>query len=278
LRSWFRLSVLVLVMLGLAPSAVAAPKVTPLRQAHAHNDYLHERPLFDALDHGFTSVEADIYLVGDQLLVAHDPEDLRPERTLQSLYLEPLRQRVLDGNGSVYPGHDVGFQLLIDIKSVGEATYTKLDEVQRDPRYAFLFTHYVQGAVQPGAVTAVVSGNRPRLLMEQQQDRFAFYDGRITDPADLGVGADSKLVPLVSDNWTKVFTWNGVGEMPAEERAKLQRIVGDAHAAGQRVRFWATPDAPGAERVKVWKELVAAGADHINTDDLAGLEDFLRDQ
>jgi hypothetical protein len=28
-------------------------EVTPRLQAHAHNDYLHERPLFDALDQGF---------------------------------------------------------------------------------------------------------------------------------------------------------------------------------------------------------------------------------
>ena len=34
-----------------------------LERAHAHNDYEHPRPLFDALDHGFKSVEADIWLV-----------------------------------------------------------------------------------------------------------------------------------------------------------------------------------------------------------------------
>ena len=57
----------------------------PLWRAHAHNDYEHPRPLFDALDHRFGSVEADIYLVGDQLLVAHDPENLDPSRANASL-------------------------------------------------------------------------------------------------------------------------------------------------------------------------------------------------
>ncbi len=33
-----------------------------LSQAHAHDDYEHDRPLLDALEHGFTSVEADIWL------------------------------------------------------------------------------------------------------------------------------------------------------------------------------------------------------------------------
>ena len=47
--------------------------VEPLERAHAHNDYEHERPLLDALDHGFCSVEADIVLSEGELLVAHHP-------------------------------------------------------------------------------------------------------------------------------------------------------------------------------------------------------------
>ncbi len=188
-----RALLLVLTILGLlaSPATIAAAPsaVEPLRQAHAHNDYEHQRPLFDALDRGFTSVEADIYLVDGQLLVGHDPEDLRPERTLQSLYLEPLRQRVLDNQGGVYPGFD-GFQLMIDLKSTGASTYAELDRVLRDPRYKFLFAHYLHGAVRPGPVTSVVSGDRPRELMEAQDDRLAFYDGRLTNPDDLGIGAD----------------------------------------------------------------------------------------
>ncbi|WP_218022543.1 hypothetical protein, partial [Nocardia amamiensis] len=123
-----------------------------------------------------------------------------------------------------------------------------------------------------------VSGDRPQALMEQQQDQFAFYDGGIADPSHLGVGADVTLVPLVSGSWSTIFTWTGEAEMPAAERDKLHNIVDQAHAAGQRVRFWATPDAPGARREAVWRELVAADVDHISTDDLAGLEAFLREQ
>ena len=54
------------------PPAYPAPDVSPLPQAHAHNDYEHDRPLRDALDPGFTSVEADVWLVDGKLLVAHD--------------------------------------------------------------------------------------------------------------------------------------------------------------------------------------------------------------
>jgi hypothetical protein len=244
---------------------------SPLWRAHAHNDYEHPRPLLDALDHRFGSVEADIYLVGGQLLVAHDPEDLDPSRTLESLYLDPLTARVRAHRGSVYRGHRGPLQLLIDIKTEGASTYLELDRHLR--RYRHLFTTYAHGRVLPGPVTAVVSGDRAaRAPMEAQRVRRAFYDGRLTD---LGGTAPASFVPLISDNWTLNFTWRGVGAFPDAERRKLRDIVGTAHARGQRVRFWATPDLPGPARDALWGELVAADVDHLNTDDLAGLESFL---
>ncbi|GAA0462879.1 hypothetical protein Ade02nite_29500 [Paractinoplanes deccanensis] len=261
-------------LLTLAPAAAQAGGghgVRPLPRAHAHNDYEHERPLADALSHGFTSVEADIYLVGGELLVAHDPEDVVAGRTLQSLYLDPLLRRVRANHGQVYRGSRLSLQLLVDIKNTGAATYTELDRVLRS--YRSMLTTYRNGRVSTGAVTVVISGDRPRDLIAAQRVRSAFYDGR---SADLDSGAPASLIPLISDNWNNLFTWQGVGPMPAAERAKLRQFVGDAHAAGRRVRFWATPDTAGPAREAVWRELVAADVDHINTDDLAGLEAFLR--
>ena len=41
-----------------------------LPHAYAHNDYWHKRPLLDALDNGFTHVEADVYLRHSRLVVS----------------------------------------------------------------------------------------------------------------------------------------------------------------------------------------------------------------
>jgi hypothetical protein len=108
--------------------------------------------------------------------------------------------------------------------------------------------------------------------MEGQRVRYAAYDGRIPD--DLG-NSPQTFVPLVSQNWTRLFTWQGVGPMPEAEREKLREMVATARANGQRVRFWATPEAPGDTREAVWRELVAAEVDYINTDNLDALEAFL---
>ncbi|MFM9370061.1 phosphatidylinositol-specific phospholipase C/glycerophosphodiester phosphodiesterase family protein [Streptomyces sp. Da 82-17] len=257
--------------LVLPAQRAAARTENPLRRAHAHNDYLHTRPLHDALDHRFTSVEADVFLVDGRLLVAHEPSQLDPARTLESLYLDPLLARVRANAGSVYAGYDRPVQLLVDLKNEGVATYLELHARLRP--YRAMLTAYEHGRVRRGAVTVVVSGDRAaREPMAAQRVRHAFYDGRL---ADLGGPADASFIPLISDNWGNHFTWRGDGPMPAAERDKLRTIVATAHARRQRVRFWATPDQPGEARGALWSELIAADADHLNTDDLAGLEAYL---
>ncbi|WP_217807562.1 phosphatidylinositol-specific phospholipase C/glycerophosphodiester phosphodiesterase family protein [Thalassobacillus devorans] len=281
MKKWIILFMLAVVLIPFAENSASAKEggekisdeeVLPLAKAHAHNDYEHTRPLFDALQHGFTSVEADVWLVDGELRVAHDKEDVRAGRTLQSLYLEPLMGRVKQNDGAVYEGYDHEFILWIDIKSEGKSTYRAIDRQLRE--YKSMLTKYVPSGVKPGAVTVYISGNRPGALMKSQTVRYAAYDGRMSD---LGAGASSAFIPVISDNWTKHFTWMGVGPMPQEEREKLRSIVATAHSNGQKVRFWATPDQSSPAREALWKELLKAGVDFINTDDLKGLEEFLKE-
>src|SRR5262245_57707715 len=100
--------------------------VKPLAQAHAHNDYLHERPLLDALAHGVCSVEADIWLTPEGLLIGHERRELQAFRTLERLYLDPLRELAKTGSGQIYLGGPPFF-LLIDVKTEAAATYAALD-------------------------------------------------------------------------------------------------------------------------------------------------------
>lgn len=252
------------------PKAYDAPAVRALSSAHAHNDYDHRRPLQDALDRGFNSVEADVWLVDGEPRVAHDLNDAVPGRNLESLYLKPLADRVRENHGQVYQ-HGRDFQLLIDIKSDGPSTYAAIDKELQE--YRGISTAFVNGRVVKGAVTSVISGNRPLDVLQAQKLRYAGYDGRL---GDLQSGMPASLMPLVSDNWSNVFTWRGIGPMPEAERTKLHDIVVSAHHSGYKVRFWETPDTAGAAREAVWRELAAVGVDYLNTDDLHGLEDFLR--
>ena len=255
---------------SLSKSAAASPETNsppPLTRAHAHNDYEHTRPLLDALDHGFCSIEADIWLVDGKLLVAHERGKVKPDRTLQALYLDPLRERVRRNGGRLYPAGPSAI-LLIDVKSDAEATYAALRELLKE--YADMLTVFRNGGVQTNAITVIISGNRAPKTMAAESVRYAAVDGRMED---LESNAPGSLIPLVSDNWTKVFKWRWNGVMPEEARRRLGKIVTKAHAQGRKVRFWATPDKP-----EVWAALFDAGVDLINTGDLAGLQKFLLSQ
>lgn len=244
---------------------LSAEDVVPCPLAHAHNDYLHGRPLLDALDNGFCSVEADVFLVDGKLLVAHTRFGLNPERTLRSLYLDPLRERVKKNGGSVYGDGQV-LTLLIDIKSDAEATYRALDALLAE--YPEVFTHLENAQVNDRAVTAIVSGNRAIDGITADSSRYVGLDGRLSD---LESDQPAHLLPLISDHWGNHFRWRGVGEMNAEDRQKLKNVIEKAHQKNRRVRFWAAPD-----NAQGWAALKEAGVDLINTDDLPGLSQFLR--
>ena len=234
---------------------------TPLANAHAHNDYLHKRPLLDALDHGFTSIEADVFPVEGQLLVAHTFLELSKDKTLEGLYLRPLRDIAKQNGGSVY-GNGKPIILLVDIKTKGVQAYAILDSLLKS--YDDIVSSHLDGKFREKAVTIIISGDRPRAEIEKSNPRYAAIDGR---PSDLESSPPASLVPLISDNWGNHFKYRGQGEMPAAEREKLATIVKECHEQGRRIRFWATP-----ENSTLWTELQNAGVDLIGTDDLEALQ------
>ncbi|MBI5689504.1 MAG: hypothetical protein HZC55_05355 [Verrucomicrobia bacterium] len=253
--------------LGLVSAVAAAtsngePPV--LLGAHAHNDYRQKRPLRDALDHGFGIIEADIWLVEERLLVAHDRKDVNPERTLQALYLEPLRERVRQNGGRVYRGGPT-VTLVIDVKSEAGPTLVRLHPVLE--QYAEMLTEFDRTGRRERAVTVILSGNRDQAGLAAMPRRLAALDGR-REHLDSDVSVD--LVPIISENWRTLSDWNWRDPMPESVRPRLAEWVQRAHARGRLVRFWGVPDRPDA-----WEVLLAAGVDVIGSDNLGALQAFL---
>ena len=236
--------------------------------AHAHNDYEHERPLYDALACGFKSIEADIFAVGDSLFVAHNSEDIQPGRTLRSLYNEPLKNQISSNRGSVY-GNGEEIILLVDIKDDALVTYQLLDKILQE--YKNEITVFEKGTKKEKAVMVVVSGNRPFDYMQSQTTRYAGYDGRFEN---LEEEISPVFMPVLSDNWAKLFSWNGTGEMPEVEKQKLLGIAKKAKSTGYILRFWNTPNRTSEQRLAVWNELHKAGVGLIGADNLEELQQF----
>ncbi len=236
----------------------------PLIHAHAHNDYVHQRPLLNALDDGFCSVEADVYLVDGQLLVAHYRFQVRPERTLQALYLDPLRERVKKNGGRVYPAGPE-FTLLVELKSDWHTSYPVLHGMLK--QYGGMLTTFRAGVTETNAIRVIITGNRSKEMFAGESVRYAALDG---DLADLDSGLPADLIPWISGDWASQFKWRGTGPVPETDKLRLQQIVAKAHAQGRRLRFWGAPDQP-----VFWGEMLANGVDLINTDNLDGAQKFL---
>lgn len=239
-------------------------------RAHSHNDYEHNRPLFDAMDCNFKSIEADVYTVGDSLYVAHDFDKIQPGRTLRELYLEPLKNQIIQNNGSVY-GNGEEVILFIDIKDDGLKTYQNLHRILTE--YKTHLTSFAHEKKNQGSIMVVVSGNRPFEFMQSQTIRYAGFDGRMEN---LDSGISPNLMPVLSDNWAKYFSWDGTGKMPEEEKLKLMNISSKAKKQGYILRFWNTPNQTPKHRKAVWTELKNAGVGLIGADELKELHEFLK--
>lgn len=248
-----------LLLLAVAIASYSAPCAQPshytLANAHAHNDYEHTRPFHDAYELGFGSIEADVYLRDGQLYVAHDAKDIRPERTLQKLYLVPVLEKIAKNNGWPYPGRKQ-LQLLIDIKDDGPATLAALQKL--------LVTH----RQELRHVRIVVSGAMPPPDSLATQDEIFTFDGRKNLLYSKAASSHVKLVSASMLDFGKY--WDGQMPLDQEIRERLVTFIALQHAQKKLVRLWATPG--NAAGYQTLKDL---GVDYIGSDDLAGLAAFL---
>lgn len=234
----------------------------PLINAFAHNDYFHKRPLHDALDNGFTHVEADIYLRKGKLIVAHILPMLRPHNTLEKLYLKPLQDHLNDTTNTA------PMLLMIDIKSDADKTYRELEILLQ--KYEPLLSCYKNGIFQKKQLTIVLSGHKPTKQLAAKEDRIVFLDNDLLRIKKDTIATNNNMYQMASCKYSQLLKWNGKGTMPETQRQRLCEYVSMAHKQGERVRLWASP-----EKTAVWKELLSCGVDLINTDKLSRLKDFL---
>lgn len=227
-------------------------EVITVIQGHAHNDYEHKRPLFYALDNGFVSVEADIHLINEELYVSHDtPAKLDSKLTLETLYLEPLKAHIQKNNGAVYPNYNGVFYLMVDFKTAALPTYNKLKKILAN--YQGMLSIVKNGVEQKGVVKVIISGNRPIEEIIKEESKLALLDGR---PKDLESNISSLIMPVVSDNYNNLLSWDGYNQLDKAEEQRFKLLVKNTHAQGKVIRLWASPD-----NENVWQFLLENGVD-----------------
>ncbi|TFK48501.1 hypothetical protein OE88DRAFT_534268 [Heliocybe sulcata] len=274
-------------------TAGVAPK-----RCHSHNDYEQSVPLLKALTYGAASVEADVWLVGNELLVGHTEQELSPNKTLAKLYLDPLQDILRRANldrkddgvtplrGVFATAPKLPLQLLIDLKTEGAATFDRLYEYLEPLRSAGYLTTVEAGSpypvFTPSVITVVGTGNTPLssvvgLGNGSARRRDIFLDAPLLDLASTSDGGFAKaytpsVSPLASANMQDVVGWTWLA--PWVARRRLRRLVDAAHKKGIQARLWNTPNFPVWLRNYVWQVLLDEGADWLNVDDLPAAARF----
>jgi hypothetical protein len=236
----------------------AQPNTYTAANAHAHNDYQQALPFSMAYQEGFGSMEADVFLVNGRLLVAHTPAEIDTQKTLESLYLLPISQKIRENKGSVFTDKLRSLQLLIDIKSNAIATLDALIVLLK--KYPAI-THNKK-------IRIVISGNRPEESEYSSYPPFVYFDGRLNKGYEKQT---LKKIALLSDDFTRYSKWKGTGPLPEEDKELLIRLISQAHHLKKPVRFWASPDNPES-----WQQLISLGIDFINTDRITDLSFYLQ--
>lgn len=244
-------------------------QVRPLQQAYAHNDYVHARPLTEALSLGFCYVEADVHLIKGRLYVSHyKPLIKENHRSLSKLYLEPLFNIQKANGGTIYPNRKQPLVLMIDIKTEAISTYHKLKEALIP--YASMLSRWNGGLEIPGAVTIIISGNRAIETIAAEKIRYVQIDGRLKD---LPQEYPAELMPIISANYTAIFGLPYLRSFFNKKSSviKLTDIVTQVHRQGKVMRLWNSP-----EQEACWEQLLTSGMDVVNTDQLQRLNTFLK--
>lgn len=222
---------------------------------HSHNDYLQTVPFWSAYANDLGSIEADVFYKNETLYVTHSESEIIKERTIQSLYFQPL-QKIIE----LELGNQQEIQLLIDIKSDPYETLDKLISTLKN----------YPDIINNEKISIVISGNRP-----DEKDYTNYADYIKFDHQNLEMLEDKKAwekIALVSLNFKDFSEWNGKGRLTAGDYKKVKTVIDSVHSLGKPFRFWGAPDSKTAW--KVFKEL---NMDFINTDRTYASADYLKD-
>jgi hypothetical protein len=250
---------------------------------HSHNDYWRKVPLYSALQAGCISVEADVWLVDDDLYVGHSTSSLTSNRTFKNLYINPLLDILAKQNPTTkfHPDHTSPpngvfdtdpaqtLTLLIDFKTDGHLLWPYVVSQLAPLRQADLLTYHDGTTLTSRPITAVATGNAPfDLLTSNSTHLDIFFDvplDRITSSppspynATNSYYASTSLSSTIGPIWSKPST---------SQLATMRAQIAAAHAHGLKARYWETPAWPRGLRNHVWNVLVEAGVDVLNVDDL----------
>ncbi|MFI1990573.1 hypothetical protein [Actinoplanes sp. NPDC020271] len=274
--------------------------VVPLDHGHAGTAFRSTRPLQDALDRGYTGVEAQVMLRNGNLLLCSGSDC--GDRLFPATYLQGLNARVSAAGGRVYPGYHQPVLLFVAIGCVTDGDSCRLPadpaEAAADENNPLVVARQVMSALTPyrgmlfhvdgsgrhwGPVQVVVTGSHNdeqvpagagrhdsvRGLLSRQGDTYAFLDGSFGVDRDL---YDADLVPVISFPDPAFGSDCTYHKEDSIEEVHWDDIV-TAQTTGHHVRV--THPAACPEREDSWSDAINGGVDYISAGELEPLSTWL---
>lgn len=235
---------------------------------HSHNDYHQNRPLFDAIEAGAWSIEADVFIKRKELKVGHTAREAASGKSLEELYLQPLRELIQINGGLVYPERKRQLILMIDLKSPAYKIMPALIVVLA--HYGDICTSYENGEITIKPVTVIISNCPAKNDYFTNSKRFYAVDGRISS---IGEVYSNQEIPIISQNWNNAFPLFNLKRATPRQLESVASYVESIHDEGRMIRFWGTPD-----NSSFWSFLIHMKVDLINTDYPNDLSQFLNKQ
>ncbi|KAL2140482.1 hypothetical protein VTI28DRAFT_3764 [Corynascus sepedonium] len=246
---------------------------------HSHNDYWRKIPLFNALYAGCTGVEADVWLRNGDLLVGHDKPSLQPNRTFQSLYINPLVEILNHQNPTTqfFHGKNNGvfdtdpeqpLVLLVDIKTDGPETWPWVVKQLAPLRERGWLSYYENDQFHQRPITVVGTGNAPfDQILGNSSYRDTFFDAPLDKLEGSGYNSTNSY-------YASVDFWRAIGPVwwtsgPSQRQLeKIRAHLREAKSRGLVSRYWGLPPWPIHIRNKIWEVLVEEEIGMLNVDDL----------
>jgi hypothetical protein len=255
MRSAFLIVILIVAHFGKTQTqSVGKVKIStkPIPCAHAHNDYNKIKPLWGALKYGFTSVEVDVFAHKGQLRVAHVGVMLGARKTLESMYLAPLKSWLQNKNW-VYENYQEALILMIDFKTNRHETLPILLEIIKP--YQHLLTYYHDGKVHKRPLQLLISGHGFGYEQVSHLDSiFVFLDGSVNHcESDF----PAALVPRGSGKFSSHF----FAKLDSNDVVKMQKQIEKAETCDKKLRYYATKN-----KKKLWRKQLDAQVGWLNVD------------
>ncbi|OJJ32384.1 hypothetical protein ASPWEDRAFT_175663 [Aspergillus wentii DTO 134E9] len=264
------------------------------------NPRAHAGAIQQSIAAGCTGARASAWLHSDELLVGSSLSRLDARHNLNSLYLEPLLEKLetrkangLDAEGGLFEDPAQSYLLMVDIKSSIEAVWPHLMSQLATLRQKGYLSHMKDNEFVTKPVTVVVTG---RAISEleglENAHNDIFFDASLDDlvlsdsqsdllERDSNDADESKRAPVQTQEnqpstqqgfysaTANFITTVGFPHQGRFSRQQIELIRAQVQAARQRgfkLRYEGIPRRKGKMRDLIWHVLAREGADLIEVD------------